>query len=153
MVAELAAGAMAIAAFVFLWVLKGRDQFKLAWLVKGVLALIGGFSLAATSVGAWLAGWIVWGADLLGQVPAWLGFDVVIPGAVLTTIAVVALAFIGLYGLLKDHTYDKPEAVAFIIGPLVALAAMGPIADAMNNDVGPTVREAGSSTIGRMIGG
>jgi hypothetical protein len=152
MAGELAAGVLALACLVFLWVLSKRDKFPLSWLLKTILAAFAGAGIAATSIGTWIAGWVGWFADLLGGIPAWFGFSLVIPGAVLTSIVVVVLLFIGVYGL-RDKSADKPELVAWIAAPLVALAAAGPIASAVSNDISPAVREAGSSSINRMIGG
>jgi hypothetical protein len=152
MSAELAAGVLAVACLVFLWVLSKRDKFPLSWLAKTILAAFAGAGIAATSIGAWIAGWIGWLADLIGGIPSWFGFSLVVPGVILSSIVTVVLVFFAVYGL-RDKSADKPELVAWIAAPLVALAAIGPIASAVSDNISPAVREAGSSTIGRMIGG
>ena len=152
MAGELGAWALALTSAVFLWLLMKRDKFPLSWLVKSVLALFAGAGFAATSFGVWIAGWIGRLADLMGAVPSWFGAGVVIPGVLLTSIATAALLFVAVYGL-RDKSADKPELVAWIAAPLVALAAAGPIASAVTDNISPAVREAGSGSISRMVGG
>jgi hypothetical protein len=98
MSAELAAGVLAVACLVFLWVLSKRDKFPLSWLAKTILAAFAGAGIAATSIGAWIAGWVGWLADLIGGIPGWFGFSLVIPGVILSSIVTVVLVFFAVYG-------------------------------------------------------
>lgn len=136
---------IAIACFVLLAVLWNRSKPKILWIIKPMLAAMGAASFANTGFGGTVAGWML---GALGWVGSWFG----ISGPVVAGILVVALALVVVLDILFDRVANGPAIGSLFVLPLLFLVAAGPIA-ASGQTISDNVARAGTSSVGRLVGG
>lgn len=122
---------------------KKWKKWRKWWVVAIVTALFAA-SLAATSLGGWLAGLL---ASLLGVIAGWIG----VTGALLAAVAVLVFIPAVIYGFVHDHKADKWEMTGLILLPLLFIIASGPVA-AHGGTLTDAVAGFGSNGLSYLVG-
>ncbi|MPY81397.1 MAG: hypothetical protein GEV04_24010 [Actinophytocola sp.] len=123
---------------------KKWKKWRRWWVVAIVTALFAA-SLAATSLGGWLAGLL---ATLLGMVAGWIGVN----GALLAAVAVLVFLPAVIYGFVHDHKADTWEMAGLILLPLLFTVASGPVA-AHGGTLTDALSNFGAHGLSYLVGG
>lgn len=114
------------------------------------LLAIGTSTLAATTLGDRLAAWFLgaplgWLGQLIGVIPT----VPAVTGAVVATVALVAIVVLAVFDLL-DLRPDGIAKTAVIVGPFLALVAIGPVAGGASG-VFDAVAGAGANALPALV--
>jgi len=123
---------------------KKWKKWKKWWVVLVVCTLFA-CSLAATSLGGWLAGLL---ASLLGLIGGWIST----PGALLGTVLMILGSAAVIYGFVHDRKADKWEQGLLIVLPLLFIISAGPVA-AGGGTLTDAVSGFGSQGLAYLVGG
>lgn len=136
---------LTLSCLALLLVIWKMNRPKFIWAVKPIIAGFAAACFTYTNWGRPVANAILW---FLGMVGGWFG---IAGGVVAAGLIVVAIVVIWR-DIAVDRVANNPAIVSIAALPLLALIAVGPIADAVQGATGNVAR-AGQSSIGRLIGG
>lgn len=131
-------------ALALFWIIKKKAKKDLKWWLKGLLFMIFAASFANTRLGGWVAQQL---GRLLGLPAGWVGAT----GALLATCVLLLLMVVVFFDIKRDRKMDGPAVAAVILIPLLALVALGPVANGATT-ISDSIANAAAAAFGTVTG-